>query len=54
MFTRACMHARVRVCDDRALIPTQLKATELVVALAAWTTQRSDPDWRARWGARAV
>ena len=26
-------------------VPTQLKATQLVVALAVWATQRSDPDF---------
>ena len=27
------------------LVPTQYKATQLVVALAVWATQRSDPDF---------
>jgi hypothetical protein len=27
-------------------IPTQFKATQLVVAMAVWATQRSDPDFR--------
>jgi hypothetical protein len=26
-------------------VPTQYKATQLVVALAVWATQRSDPDF---------
>jgi hypothetical protein len=26
-------------------VPTQFKATQLVVAIAVWATQRSDPDF---------
>jgi hypothetical protein len=27
------------------VVPTQFKATQLVVAIAVWATQRSDPDF---------
>jgi hypothetical protein len=31
--------------DNRdGVVPTRFKATQLVVALAVWATQRSDPD----------
>ena len=31
--------------ESRNCVPTQYKATQLVVALAVWATQRSDPDF---------